>query len=142
MPERVNRALSIGLVVLLVFGFASSLLGAILATVAGGAGVPLSYLAGTPFDSFVIPGLILGVVVGGTQLAGAVGIIARRGPALLLAAVAGFGMIIWIFVELAIIEEYSWLQTLYFALGIAELAAVVGLTGIAPRLIAPWKAAH
>ena len=32
-----------------------------------GAGVPHRYLDGTPFDSFVAPGLILGVVVGGTH---------------------------------------------------------------------------
>ena len=103
--------------------------------------MPRSYLAGTPFDSYVITALILGLVVGGTQLAAAVGIMARWRSALSLATVAGFGIIIWIFVELAVIEEYSWLQTVYFALGVAELTAVIGLTGVAPRLVAPWRAA-
>lgn len=63
--------------------------------------MPRSFLAGTPFDSYVIPGLILGLVVGGTRLAAAVGIMARWSSALVLATVAGFGMIIWTFVELA-----------------------------------------
>lgn len=47
-----------------------------------------------------------------------------------LSAVAGFGMIIWIFAELALMSEYSWLQTVYFAVGVAELALVFGLLGI------------
>jgi hypothetical protein len=124
------------------FGVVSSIVGAILGIVANGAGVPISYLAGTPFDSYAIPGLVLGVVVGGTQLAGAVGILARARSGLVLSAIAGFGMIIWIFVELAVIEEYSWLQTLYFTLGVAELAAVIALSGIVPRIVTPWKAAR
>lgn len=142
MSALANRAISIGLVVMLVFGVVSSIAGAILGTVANGAGVPLSYLAGTPFESYAIPGVILGVVVGGTQLVGAVSILARWRAALVLAAVAGFGMIIWIFVELAVIEEYSWLQTLYFTLGVAELAAVIALSGVATRFVAPWRAAN
>jgi hypothetical protein len=140
MSERANRAISIGLVVMLIFGVLSSLIGTVLATAANGAGMPLSYLDGTPFTSYVIPGVILGVIVGGTQLLGAWAILAQWRSALLLAAVAGFGMLVWIFVEIAVIEEYSWLQALYFALGIAELAAVIALAGVAPRLVAPWMA--
>jgi hypothetical protein len=60
---------------------------------------------------------VLGAVVGGTQLAAAVMLLAKRRMALLLFAVAGFGMLIWIFVELAIIRQYSWLQAAYFSLG-------------------------
>jgi hypothetical protein len=39
-------------------------------------------------------------------------------------------MMIWIFVELAVISEYSWLQTLYFALGAGELILVLVLAGV------------
>jgi hypothetical protein len=48
----------------------------------------------------------------------------------LLSAIAGFGMLIWIFVELAIIRRYSWLQAAYFALGVMELILVFALLGI------------
>jgi len=86
------------------------------------------------------PRLILGVVVGGTQLAAAANLLAKRRAALLLSAIAGFGMLIWIFAELAIIRQYSWLQTAYFALGLLEVMLVLTLLGIAPTLVGPLDA--
>ena len=81
-------------------------------------------------------GLILGVVVGGTHAAAAFGLVARRPWALLVAAIAGFAMIIWIFTEVAMIG-YSWLQSLYFGLGTLELILVMALLGIAPSIVSP-----
>jgi len=142
MPALANRATSVTLVVMLVFSVLSCMAGAILGIAANGAGVPLSYLEGSPFTSYALPGLILGVVVGGTQLAGAIAVLASHPAGMLLSAIAGFGMIVWIFVELAVMEQYFWMQSLYFILGIAELAAVLALSGIAPRVVAPWKPAQ
>lgn len=116
---------------LLVFGAVSAVAGLVIAVPGGGAGFPLSALEGTPFTSFVVPGLILGVVVGGTQLAAAVAVARGRASGLFLAAVAGCGMLIWIFTELAMIG-YSVLQTIYFALGLLELVLVVLLLGVVP----------
>ncbi|MFB2557415.1 hypothetical protein [Herbiconiux liangxiaofengii] len=115
---------------LLIFGAVSAAGGCVLGVVFNGAGVPLAYLDGTPFPTFVLPGLILGIVIGGTQAAGAIAILRRHPRELAIAAAAGFGMIIWIFAELAIITEYSFLQTIYFALGIAELLLVLLITGV------------
>lgn len=67
----------------------------------------------------------------------AITLLARRRSALLWGAVAGFGMVIWIFVEMAIIETYSWLHSLYFGLGSLELILVLPLLGIAPALVSP-----
>lgn len=133
------RLVSRVLIVLLFFGLISALLGAVLAFNATSIGVPLEFLAKTPFASFVVPGLILGIVVGGSQLTAAIALLTRRASALLWGAVAGFGMMIWIFVEIAIIESYSWLQTLYFGLGTLELILVLALLGIAPALASPWR---
>jgi len=138
MAKIMNRATSIALAVMLGFGVVSSAAGAILLIAANGGGIPTAYLADTPFDSYAIPGVILGVIVGGTQMLGAVGILRRWTSGLALAAVAGFGMLIWIFVELALLREYSWLQTLYFGLGVMELVAVLALSGIVPRIVTPW----
>ena len=120
------------LIVLVVFGALSALVGAVLAIAANGAGVPLEYLKNSPFSSYLIPGLILGMVVGGTQLAAAIALLAKRDKALLLSAVAGFGMLIWIFVEVAMIQQFSWLQGAYFILGSLELILVFALLGIFP----------
>jgi hypothetical protein len=125
----VNRWARRVLLGLLYFGAISAVAGAILGVAANGAGVPLVYLQGTPFTSFVIPGLILGLVVGGTQGLAAIIVHRRHSYGPLAAAVAGFGMTIWIFVEVVIIG-YSWLQAVYLALGIGELALVLVLLGV------------
>ncbi|MCU1568192.1 MAG: hypothetical protein JWQ56_3129 [Pseudarthrobacter sp.] len=144
-PEIVNLPLSSKnfsgvLVALLIFNAVSSLGGAVLAIVFNGAGVPLEVLAGTWFEaSFVVPGLILGVILGGTHAVAAVALITRRRWALLASAVAGFAMLIWTFTELAMIG-YSWLQSVYFALGTLELIFVLALLGIAPTVVLPWRA--
>lgn len=134
-----NRVVVRILVGLALFGALSSLAGAVLAIAANGAGVPLEYLVNSPFSSYVVPGVILGVVVGGTQLAAATALLTRRRAALLLSAVAGFGMLIWIFVELAIIRQYSWLQAAYFVLGGLELILVLALLGAVPALVVPLR---
>jgi hypothetical protein len=130
------------LTVLAVFGALSALVGAVLALAANGAGVPLEYLKNGPFSSYFVPGLILGIVVGGTQLAAAIALLAKRDTALLLSAVAGFGMLIWIFVELAMIQQYSWLQAAYFILGGLELILVLALLGLIPVLVNPLRESH
>lgn len=132
-----SRIFSSALVVLLIFGAVSAFGGAVLAIVFNGAGVPLEHLAGTPFSTFFIPGLILGGILGGTQLVAALALLRRRHWALLMAAIAGFGMLIWIFIELAIVG-YSWLQSVYFGLGVLELALVLALLGIAPTVASSW----
>jgi hypothetical protein len=127
LPFRIVTRL---LAALTLFGALSAAAGAVLAIAANGAGVPLEYLANSPFPSYAVPGVILGVVVGGTQLAAAIALLRKQRSALLLSAIAGFGMLIWIFVELAIIRQYSWLQAGYFALGAMELILVLALLGI------------
>ena len=129
------RPIRVALIVLLWFGAVSSFGGAVLGIAFNGAGVPMSYLDNGPFDSFVWPGIILGVVIGGTQLAAAIALTARRRSGPLAAAVAGFGMLVWIFAELALILQYSFLQTIYFGVGTAELVLVLALLGLVPAVV-------
>jgi hypothetical protein len=130
------------LATLVAFGTLSALIGAVLAIAANGAGVPLEYLKNSPFSSYFVPGLILGVVVGGTQLAAAIALLAKRGIALLLSAIAGFGMLIWIFAELAMIQQFSWPQAAYFILGGLELFLVLALLGMIPAIVDPLRDSH
>jgi hypothetical protein len=123
---------------LLYFGVVSCLIGAVMGVALNGGPIPIAFLSGTPFDSYLVPGLILGLVVGGTQLVAAIMFQRRRAASLVWCVVAGFGMMIWIFLEIAIIKQYSFLQSIYFGLGVAELILVLALLGIAPRLVAPW----
>ncbi|MCU1445198.1 hypothetical protein [Cryobacterium sp.] len=114
------------------FTLVSAVGGALGLIFANGMGMPISWLVGTPFDSFLVPGLILLLVVGGTQ-ANAVLLQHLRHPwYLAAAAIAGFGMLIWIFVEVAILPGYSLLHTLYFGTGVLQLIGVLLCLGVLP----------
>lgn len=126
------------LIVLECLGVVSAAIGTVMAIGQDGGGVPLSYLDGTPFTSFVVPGMILGGIVGGTQLVAAFALWRRWSAGLLWSAIAAFGMLLWIFIELAMIQHYSWLQSTYFAFGIVELILVLAALGIAPAAMRRW----
>jgi hypothetical protein len=132
-----------GSVVVTAFNALSAIGGGAGILVTGGLGMPASFLASGPFTTFTGPGLILLLVVGGTQALAAALLIARRESALLWTAVAGIGMLIWIFVETGMIGGSSWLQVLYFATGTVQLVLVLALLGVVswlPR--APLRAAR
>ena len=125
------------LLVVTVFNALSAIAGGVAIITTGGIGMPAAFLENSLFPSFTWPGLILLIVVGGTQGLAAVLLILRRESALLWAAVAGFGMLIWIFAETGLIRGWSWLQMLYFATGTAQLVLVLAMLGVAgwlPRM--------
>ncbi|TXK17785.1 hypothetical protein FVQ89_09840 [Homoserinibacter sp. GY 40078] len=92
-----------------------------------------SLLEGSIFPDYLWPGVILGVVVGGTQLLPILAIRARLDVAWGLFATAGFGMMIWIFVETGVIRGLSALQFIYFGTGLAQCVLVMLVLGIWPR---------
>ena len=89
--------------------------------------LPISALAGTPFGSYLVPGLILFTVLGVGPL-GAAALAWRRHPiAPSLALGVGLALLIWIAVQIALIGYSSDppLQAVYLVLGF--LIAFVGL---------------
>lgn len=117
-------------IALSVFNAVSAIAGGIGILVSDGLGMPTSFLASGPFTDFTVPGLILLIVVGGSQAVSAWLLIVRSESALLWTAVAGSALIIWIFVETALISTISWLQVVYFVTGGAQIIAVDALLGI------------
>ncbi|GAA2072029.1 hypothetical protein [Microbacterium hatanonis] len=127
------RLRSVGLwtlIALALFQALTAIVGGIVILATDGMGMPGSFLVDGPFRSFVWPGLILLVVVGGTQAVAATLLLMRRESGLLWSAVAGFGMLIWIFVETGVIRGTSWLQFLYFTTGTVQLVLVLALLGV------------
>ena len=122
------------LIVLSVFSGLSAVGGGIGMMVADGLSMPKSFLADSPFSTYLIPGLILCVVVGGTQALASAFLIAKRESALLWSAVAGFGMLIWILTEIGIIHEFGWAQMIYVVAGLLQLVLVFALLGIVSLL--------
>ncbi len=82
-------------------------------------------LANSPFHDFLIPGLILMTVNGLGSLAGAVFSFKRHALAGYAGMVFGFGLMIWIFVQVNLIGGGHWLQYLYFSLGVLETVLAI-----------------
>ncbi|MGR0218867.1 hypothetical protein [Agromyces sp. ZXT2-6] len=95
--------------------------------------IPDSYLEGSPFASTLVPGLALALVVGGTQAVAFVMVARRMRWAMVASAIAGFGILTWIFVQMVYIP-FSPLQAVYFALGFVELGAVL----VQLDVLHPW----
>lgn len=127
-----HRVWWLGLLAVGWFNLVSAVAGGLGVALTNGLGMPTSWLDGTPFDSFLVPGLVLLLIVGGTQ-ALAVVLQHRRHPWYPAAAgVAGFGMVLWIYVEVALLPVYSFLQTVYLATGVLQLVFLLLVLGILP----------
>ena len=89
--------------------------------------LPLSALAGSPFDTYFVPGLILFSVIGLGPLVAA-GLAWMRHPVAPVAAfVVGAGLLTWVAVEVAIIgySNEPPLQAIYGILGVAILLVAI-----------------
>jgi len=98
--------------------------------------MPVSYLDGSPFADYRIPGLILLGVFGIGSLVAAALVLLRLWYAPLVAFAIGTGQMIWIAVQMSIIPEFSLLQPTMFVVGlvIAVSSAVWGWSVVADRL--------
>ncbi len=123
--KRKMRFWEISLALLLLYIGLKSVIGAYGLLFQNGLGIPVSVLSGSPFDSFFIPGIILGVIIGGTHLIASVLLLKKHRYALEASATAGFGLLIWLFVELYIMHKGHTIQLLYFAFGIINLVSVL-----------------
>ncbi|MFF2632621.1 hypothetical protein ACFVR6_07055 [Microbacterium sp. NPDC058021] len=130
---RPPRRWRVTLAIIAGFNLLSAVVGFVGLTAGGGLGLPLAWLHDSVFSSYVWPGVILGIVVGGSQ---ALALVAQRRRLRLawgLHAAAGLVMIVWVFVEIAILLVWSPLQGLYFATGLLQVVAAVLALGAWPR---------
>lgn len=112
--------------------------------------MPLSMLHGSPFHDFLVPGLILCVVLGLGALLVAAGLFflpvwswtERLNPlkgmhwSWMAAVTFGVALMIWITVQVAMIGGGSWLQLLYFGVGLAILVLSL-VPSVRSHLVAP-----
>jgi hypothetical protein len=95
--------------------------------------LPVSWLAGTPFSDYTIPGLTLVIVVGGSALLAAATVFIEREWAVLISVIAGLIMVGFEVVEIVCVDSKVGsglpmalgLQLFYFVLGLV----VFGLAG-------------
>lgn len=123
--SRAARLLAIGLLVLQGIGAVGGGIALMLGPQGEIIPLPVSQLAGSPFDSYLIPGLVLFTVLGIGPLA--VAFLAWRRHVLspVLTLLVGLALLIWIGVQVAIIgysTEPMPLQAMYLGLGAGLLA--------------------
>ncbi len=109
------------LIALLLFLGITAAIGGIQLIRTNGMGMPIDWLSKSPFPNFIIPGFILLFIVGGSSLLAAFLQLKKHKYAIEASVTAGFGILIWIFTELMMIPHASFLQVIYFALGILIL---------------------
>lgn len=97
----------------------------------GPMGMSTQMMARTPFDSFVVPGLLLLLLVGVVPLFLAVDLLPRthRHPGWVFAF--GVGLMAWIVTQWVVVDAWLWLQPAIFAVGlvIAVVAALLWRRG-------------
>jgi hypothetical protein len=84
-------------------------------------GIPLSLLEKSPFSTYLIPGIVLFVVNGLGNLAGAVATFTRRRYAGEAALALGVFLVAWIIIQVYWIAAFHWLHAFYFILGSLEI---------------------
>ncbi len=85
---------------------------------------PAQWLVGTLFRSYLIPGLILTIVVGGSAAAAAVTVLRKSGKGALFSIIAGVILLGWLLGERLILPKtafdpkFFWLEAIYIAAGL------------------------
>lgn len=83
-------------------------------------GMELSWLEGTPFRNFLIPGIILFLINGIGNTAAAILSIRKTRCFEITGIVLGVVMMIWIISQVAFIGYKNFLQPLYFSTGLIQ----------------------
>ena len=124
-----KRGLQYALGGLLAFGALNAFAGGFYG-MSGAEGVPIEWLAGSPFTTYFVPSLILFFVVGGSLLTAAIAVFWRWRRARVMALGAAAIVLGWLAVQLSIIGYVSWMQP------VTAIGAVVVLA-LAWRSTAP-----
>lgn len=100
----------------------------------GAPAVPVAWLAGSPFHSYLAPSLVLVLGVGGSSFVAAFAVLAQTPRARAIASAAAWVLLAWIAIVLAILGYVSWMQPATAAAGAIELARAWSLPrGRKPR---------
>lgn len=87
--------------------------------------LPLAVLEHSPFATFLVPGLFLFFVVGGTAFVAGAAHLFRVGTAGQLSLLAGVTLVVWTVVQMTMIRDVHWLHATYLAVGFAQIALVL-----------------
>ena len=125
------------LAILLLFTGLVSIISGIMMIVTNGMGMPVSWLEGTVFTSYLIPGLILLIVIAGVTILAGILLIMRKKGALESAAASGFGLLIWLFTEMYILTTMGshFLHAIIFTEALVILIATMMLLRLSAKKV-------
>lgn len=92
---------------------------------------PPEYLQGSPFASYLVPGIALLLGIAATHGIAFVMLVRRSRWAFVVLAGVGYACLVWIFVQMTIIP-FSPLQALYFGIGCLEIGLALLAAGVWP----------
>lgn len=84
--------------------------------------MPLAYLAHSPFETFMVPGLILMIAVGGACTTAGVLLLRRSQHGPIAAFMAGLVLLGWITIQMLLLRTAAWQQLTYVAVALATIA--------------------
>jgi len=82
-------------------------------------GISVDALKNSPFDDYLIPGIILFTVVGLGNMISAVTLIFKSKYQGYISSVFTWGVVIWIIVQIIMLRGVHFLHVLYFSIGLA-----------------------
>jgi hypothetical protein len=85
-------------------------------------GMSPQMIAGSPYDSYTQPGLLLLLLLGVIPVLVAVGLLVRSPGAVAGAGLLGGGLVAWIVVQWVLLADRLWLQPVIFAIGAVMVA--------------------
>lgn len=84
--------------------------------------LPAEWLQGSPFSSYLVPGLALAILVGGSSLLCAALVLVHHPLGTFTALAAGLTLVIFEIVEFAVVHYVSWMQPFFFGDGLLIMA--------------------
>jgi hypothetical protein len=130
---RASAARAVALVTEIVVGVAAAGGGYGLLRDADAMGARRSWLAGSPFDDYTVPGLVLLVVIGGGMLTAAAATLASERAGRVAAGVMAAALAAWGVVETATIGWRGWMQVVLVAAFVVLPAVVLARVAAGPR---------
>jgi hypothetical protein len=111
----------LALILLTLFVAAGAIFGGIGLILEADLGMDLALLDGTPFSSYVVPGYILLLAVGGSNLVAGILLLIDHEQAPSFAFLAGAVLTAWIAVQVVMIGMMSFLQPAFFTFGLMTM---------------------
>jgi hypothetical protein len=99
--------------------------------------MPIEYLAHTPFETFLVPGLVLMIAVGGACTAAGVMLLRRSTYGPMAALMGGAVLLGWIVVQMLMLRTASWLQWTYVAIALLTICTAAELVRPKRASLAP-----